>query len=166
MDLLDLLLDHDRWATRRLLDASAGLTDAQWDQPFDIGHRTLRETFGHTVFNVPFWTAFLEGGQPADGGYSADAQPDDRSLAALTDHHERSYAAFAGTSRRLRNEGRLGDTYLDHYAVRKSFGGTILMVVEHNAEHRTEVLHILARLGVPDLPEVDLGVWDYLLHNA
>jgi hypothetical protein len=75
-------------------------------------------------------------------------------------------AAFAGAARRLRDEGRLGDTYADHYAVRKSFGGTILMVVEHNEGHRTEVLHILERLGVPDLPEVDLGVWEYTLLNT
>jgi len=165
MDLLDLLLNHDHWATGRLLDASGGLTDAQLDQPFDVGHRTLRATFGHMIFNVPFWAAFLAG-QPADGGYSADIQPDDRSLAALTDHHERSYAAFASVARRLRDEQRLDETFVDHYAVRKSFGGTILTVVEHNAEHRTEVLHILARLGVPDLPEVDLGVWEYGLLNT
>ena len=164
MDLLDLLLDHDRWATSRLLEASGNLTDAQLDRPFDIGHRTLRATFGHTIFNVPFWTAFLAG-HPAEGGYSADAQPDDRSPAALSDDHERTYAAFASVARRLRDERRLGETFVDHHAVRKSFGGTILMVVEHNAEHRTEALHILARLGVPDLPEVDLGVWDYLLHT-
>ncbi|MBA3527901.1 MAG: DinB family protein [Propionibacteriaceae bacterium] len=166
MDLLDLLLDHDHWATARLLEASGGLSDAQLDQPFDIGHRTLRETFGHMIFNVPFWTAFLAG-QPADnGGYSADAQPEDRSLAALSDHHERSSAAFASAARRLRAEGRLEETYVDHYAVRKAFGGTILMVVEHNEGHRTELLHILERLGVPDLPEVDLGVWEYRLLNT
>lgn len=165
MDLLDLMLDHDRWATARLLEASGGLSDAQLDQAFDIGHRTLRETFGHMIFNVPFWTAFLAG-RPADGGYSADDQPDDRSLAALIDHHERAYAAFADTARRLRDERCLTETFVDHYAVRKSFGGTILMVVEHNEGHRTEALHILGRLGVPDLPEVDLGVWDYLLHNG
>ena len=40
------------------------------------------------------------------------------------------------------------------------------MVVEHNAGHRNEVLHILGRLGVPDLPEVDLGVWEYFLLNT
>ena len=165
MDLLDLLLDHDHWATARLLEASGGLTDAQLDREFDIGHRTLRATFGHMIFNVPFWTAFLAG-HSADGGYSADAQPYDRSLAALRDHHERASAAFATVARRLRDEQRLADTFVDHYAVRKSCGGTILMVVAHNTEHRTEVLHILERLGVPDLPEVDLGVWDYLLHNT
>ena len=165
MDLLDLLLDHDHWATRQLLDASGGLTDAQWDQEFDIGHLTLRETFGHMLFNVPFWTAFLAGLSP-DDGFSADNQPQDRSVAALIGHHELGYAAFAQVARRLRDEGRLGDTFTDHYDVCKSTGGTILMVIQHNAEHRTEALHILQRLGVPDLPEVDLGVWDYLLHNT
>jgi uncharacterized damage-inducible protein DinB len=165
MALLDLLLDHDHWATRQLLDASDGLTDAQLDQPFDIGHRTLRETFGHMIFNVPFWTAFLTG-QPVDGGHSADAQPTDRSLAALIDHHERFYAAFATVARRLRDQRSLDETFVDHYGVRKSFGGTILMVVEHHVEHRAEALHLLTRLGVPNLPEVDLGVWEYLLLNG
>ena len=165
MELLDLLLDHDHWATKQLLEISGDLVDTQLDQEFDIGHRTLRATFAHMIFNVPFWTAYLAG-QPPDGGFSADAQPDDQSPPALIGHHERSYAAFSSIARRLRDEHRLAETYVDHYDVRKSFGGTILMVVEHNAEHRTEVLHILARLHVPDLPEVDLGVWDYLLHNT
>ncbi len=165
MDLLGLLLDHDHWATKKLLDASSGLTDAQLDQAFDVGHGTLRETFGHMIFNVPFWTAFLIG-QPAGEGYSADAQPDDRSVAALSDQHEQGYAAFASVARRLQDEDRLGETYTDHYGVRKSFGGTILMVVEHNVGHREEVLHLLGRLGVPDLPEVDLGVWEYFLLNT
>jgi uncharacterized damage-inducible protein DinB len=164
MELLDLMLDHDQWATRRLLAVCGGLTEAQMDQAFDIGHRTLRETFGHIIFNVPFWTAFLAG-ETGDGGYSADAQPEDRSVAALNEHHERSYAAFAAAARRLRDEGRLGETFVDHWKVRKSFGGTILMVVEHNEGHRTEVLHMLERLGVADLPEVDLGVWEYTLLN-
>jgi uncharacterized damage-inducible protein DinB len=165
MALLDLLLDHDHWATRQLLDASSGLTDAQLDQPFDIGHRTLRETFGHMIFNVPFWTTFLTGA-PADRAFSADAQPADRSLTALIEAHERSYSAFASVARRLRDEERLDAIFVDHYGVRKSFGGTLLMVVEHNVEHRAEVLHILQRLDVPNLPEVDLGVWEYFLLNA
>ncbi len=129
MDLLELLLDYDHWATAQLLEASRGLTDRQLDQPFDIGRQTLRKTFGHMIFNVPFWTAFLAG-KPADEGFSADAQPDDRSLTALIDHRERSYAAFAAVSRQLRDEQRLGEIYADHYDVRKSCGGTILMVIE------------------------------------
>ena len=159
MDLLDLLLDHDHWATRQLLDACGALPDAQLDQPFDIGHRTLRATFVHVIRNLPFWTAFLDGRQPEEPSEEGAA------LAELTGEHERGYAAFASAARRLRDEGRLGETFQDHYGVRKSFGGTALMVIEHNAEHRTEILHILQRLNAPDQPEVDLGVWEYELLN-
>ena len=37
MDLLDLLMDHDRWATARLLEASGGVTEAQWGQMVCLG---------------------------------------------------------------------------------------------------------------------------------
>ena len=111
------------------------------------------------IFNIAFWTSLMTE-QPVD------EQRDDRSLAALIDRHERFYATFATLARQFRDEQRLDDTFIDHYDARKSFGGTILHVVLHNAEHRTEALHILERLGVPDLPEVDHGLWDYELLNS
>ena len=40
MDLLDRLLDHDRWATTQLLERSRGLNDVQLDQEFDIDRTT------------------------------------------------------------------------------------------------------------------------------
>ena len=157
MDLLDRLLDHDHWATAQLLDLSRGLSDAQLDQPFDIGHRTLRATFEHMIFNFAFWTASM-------AERSVDAQRDDGSLAALIDRHERSYATFASVARRVRDEQRLDDTFVDHFGGHMTFGGAIVHVVLHDAEHRGEALHILDRLGVPDLPdlpEVDHGLWDF-----
>lgn len=159
MDLLDRLLEHDQWATKQLLELSRGLTDAQLDQPFDIGHRSLRATFAHMIVNVDFWTGLMVERR-------VDAQRDDASLAALIDRQERYYGTFAALARRLRDEQRLDDTFVDHYAVLKTFGGTILHVVLHNAEHRTEALHILERLGVPSVPEVDLGLWDYQMVNT
>jgi hypothetical protein len=44
MDLLDRMLGHDQWTTARVLGLSRDLTNAQLDQPFDVGHGTLRET--------------------------------------------------------------------------------------------------------------------------
>src|SRR5918998_3272743 len=105
MDLLDRLLGHDRWATDQLLDLSRGLTDAQLVQEFDIGHRTLRATFEHMIINVGFWTALMAG-QPVD------AQRVDRSLVALIELHERSYAAFATLARRGCDEQRLDETFV------------------------------------------------------
>jgi uncharacterized damage-inducible protein DinB len=154
MDLIDRMLEHDRWATTQLLDVSRGLTDAQLDEPFDVGLRTLRATFAHMIINIEFWTGLMTG-KPVDY-----VPPSDLSLAALIDRHERAHAAFAAASRRFRDEGRLDDTYIDHYDVAKTMGGTVIHVVQHNVEHRAEAVHILARLGVPGI-EVDHGLWDY-----
>lgn len=159
MDLLDRLLEHDCWATAQLLDLSRGLTDAQLDQEFDIGHRTLRATYDHLIYNVQFWTA-IASGQPTA------AERDDRSLTALIARYERADAAFAALARRVRDEQRLDDTFLDHFGGHMSFGGVIIHVVLHNAEHRSEALHILQRLGVPVLPELDHGLWDQTARGA
>ena len=159
MDLLDRLLDHDRWATDQLLDLSRSLTDAQLDQEFDIGHRTLQATFEHMIFNIEAWTAVMAG-QPVERG-----RPD-RPLTALIDRHERAYVTFSTLARRVRDEQRLEKTFADHFDEQLPFGAGIVHVVLHNAEHRTEALHILTRLGVPDPPEVDHALWDHLSRGA
>lgn len=159
MDLLDRLLAHDDWATTQLLELCRDLTDEQLDQPFDIGHRTLRATFGHMIFNVPCWTGLMLG-QPIE------ERTDRCSVATLLEEHRHGFATFAALAHQLRDQGRLDDTFVDHYRVLKSFGGAVLAVVLHNTEHRAEAVHILHRLGLPDVPEVDFGVWDYLQHNT
>ena len=73
---------------------------------------------------------------------------------------EELIAAFTTLARRVRDEQRLDDTFVDHFRERMTFGGAIVHVVLHDTEHRSEALHILERLGVPDLPEVDHGLWD------
>src|SRR5215211_3216664 len=61
MDLIDSLLEYDRWATTTLLDVCRGLSDVQLDQPFDIGHQTLRATFVHNIATIEFWSGFMAG---------------------------------------------------------------------------------------------------------
>jgi uncharacterized damage-inducible protein DinB len=155
MDLLDRLLGHDHWTTVRFLELSRGLTDAQLDQPFDLGHWTVRATFEHMSGCVEFWMGSMAG-QPLD------AQPDSRSLAALLDRHERSYGNFAAFARQIRDEQRLDDTFPDpdDDATRLTFGSTIIHVILHNAQHRSEALHMFERLGVPGLREGNPLEWE------
>jgi uncharacterized damage-inducible protein DinB len=159
MDLLERLLEHDRWATASLLEVSRDLSDAQLDQPFDIGHRSLRATLEHAIYNVEGWTAVMTE-QPVD------IQADDRSPAGLLERHERAYAAFATLARRIRDERRLDDTFVDSFGGHLTFGGAIIHVALHNEGHRTEAAHILHRLGVPDVPEVDHALWDLEVRGA
>ncbi len=158
MDLLDRLLGFDHWATTRLLELSRDLTDAQMDQRFDLGLGTLRATFDHMIHNLAFWTALMAG-QPVTTERTSHP-----SIAALSERHERAHAAFAALARRVRDAQRLDDTFVDHFGYRQTLGGTILHVALHDAEHRTEALHMLKRLGVPDLPELYPQDWEHATH--
>ena len=122
-----------------------------------MGHQTLRATFEHMSSVVEFWTALMTG-QPVND------QPDDRALAALIDRHERAFATFATLARRVRDEQRLDDTFADpdDDAIRLTFGRAILHVILHNAQHRSETLHMLERLGVPAMPEGNPLEWELL----
>jgi uncharacterized damage-inducible protein DinB len=157
MDLLDRLLEHDRWATTQLLELCRGLTDEQLDRQFDIGHRTLRATLDHQIPNLDVWTALMTSRPPQE-------RQGPSSLETLIVDHERFHAAFADVARRARDEGRLEETFLEHHGLPMTYGGTILMVILHNEAHRSEVVHIFARLGVPELAEVEVdhGLWDFV----
>jgi uncharacterized damage-inducible protein DinB len=155
MDLLDRLLGHDDWATTQLLDVCSALTDAQLDQEADVGHRTLRDTFDHLIYNVDAWTALMAQ-QPM-----VTERTEHPSIAELIERHRTAHAFFAGAARDLRDSGNLDGTFLDHYQYRQTNGGTIIHVIAHNTEHRTEALHILNRLGVSDVTEVDPQIWEH-----
>src|SRR4051812_13050791 len=108
MDLLDRMLGHDHWANTRTLQYASGLSDAQLDQEFDLGHKTLRETLAHMIFNVHYWSTEMAGEKVTGergGRYSIDE---------LMNYHERFSAAFSEVARRARDEQRLDNTFIDH----------------------------------------------------
>src|SRR4051794_35638663 len=63
-DPLQILLDHDRWATGRVLDACAKLPAEQFHQRFDIGPGSLHDTLTHVVGAMRTWTDTLAGTDP------------------------------------------------------------------------------------------------------
>lgn len=99
-------------------------------------------------------------GRPVD--HDQTTQQYDRSIVALTERHERFHATFAAFAGRARDERRLDDTFIDHFAVRQSIGATIIQVLHHNAQHRSELRHMLERLGVTNLWDYDPQEWEHV----
>jgi uncharacterized damage-inducible protein DinB len=159
MDLLDRLLGHDAWTTRQLLLRCENLSDAQLDHEIDIGHKTLRATLTHIVWNMEAWTDFLARRPLRTQPEGLDA----RSVPALMERLDRAAADFAAIARsvaarggwdeRVREVG--GDASAEH-----SYGGTIAHLITHSMHHRAQVLYMLRRLGVHDLPEGDVLSWE------
>lgn len=158
MDILERLLGHDAWTTRQLLARSEELSGEQLAQVFDVGHGSLLETWGHLVGNVEVWTDLMSGGP---GTSNPLAHPP--TVAGLTARYEAAANRFGALARRLAAENRLDDMWtdsLDNPPTQKTYGGAIAHVLTHNHAHRTEILHILERLGLQNLLEGDVLSWE------
>jgi uncharacterized damage-inducible protein DinB len=155
MDLVERLLGHDRWTTDHMAELSEDLTDDQLDRDFDIGHRTLRRTFDHIILTIEFWTGLMVG-KPVPW------EPRNASVSEMRERHTRAYDRFEAVARDLIAAGRLDESFVDHYDYPQSYGATILHVILHGQAHRSEVLHILQRLGKTELPEGDPQEWEHM----
>ncbi len=156
MNVLDRLLGHDLTTTRELLTICLSLSEEQMDREFDLGWRTLRRTFEHMIGNIEVWTDLMME-RPIQQTYRGVT------AAELLERLERSYAEFADFARLVERTGQLNERFtdvLDRPPRQKSFGGAIGHVITHNMHHRSEIMHMLHRLGVKDVPEGDLMGWD------
>jgi uncharacterized damage-inducible protein DinB len=160
MDLLDRLLGHDAWTTRLLLARCEGLSDVELDCEFDIGHRSVRRTLLHIIRNVEVWSDLM-GQRPvrADAGSRADG----RSVAGMSARLDRAADDLATLARSVAVRGAWDATwvdYLDRPPQEKTFGSGIAHLITHSMHHRAQLLYLLRRLGVADLPEGDVFSWE------
>ncbi len=165
MDLLDRLLGHDEWTTRHVLERAREIDPAALHIAFDIGHETFYETAVHMIGNVRTWTDLMNGVATKGNRPSWDGL----TIVDLISRHAEAMADFAALARRIRDEGRFDDLWTDTFddpPKDKTYGGAIGHVITHDMFHRMELLHILARLGVPDLLEGDLLSWEATTRGA
>lgn len=155
----DVLLAHDRWATRNLLEACRPLTREQLHQPFDMGVGSLHDTLRHVLGATRGWTDMLNG-EYAPGGsprprLESEGEKAVDELIALHDAigDEFEAAARAGAPDDLISGERGGKAY----AFRR--GAVVTHVTTHAVHHRAQCLNMLRRLGVETLPPVSVVEW-------
>src|SRR4051812_26462030 len=157
MDLLDRLSQHDVWTTRQLLLRSQELGDEELDRDFDIGHRSVRATFLHIIRNMEVWSALMSG-QLIEASPTAE-----RSVAAMLARLDRAAEALSNMARAVGRRGAWDECFvdtLDRPPTKKTFGGGIGHIITHSMHHRAQLLYLLRRLGVKDLPEGDVLGWE------
>jgi uncharacterized damage-inducible protein DinB len=155
MDLLDRLLGHDAWTTRQLLDLCAPLTDEQLDGEFDIGHRTLRATFDHLVYNMEVWSALMAGETPE--------RPTDRTIPGLIARFDVAAARLQRVARSVADRNAWDEKWLDHLddpPREKTYGTAIAHLITHSMHHRAQLLYLLRLTGIGPLPEGDVFSWE------
>jgi uncharacterized damage-inducible protein DinB len=175
-DPLEILLAHDAWATRRVLEACRPLTKEQFHQEFAIGLGSLHETLTHIISATRRWTDRLAGRTPRPFLHklkdlphlSGDAK--DRTVDELLTLHEEASHDLTETVRAGGGKGLAQTVSLEwpgEDGVKKRYTFThaavLVHVTTHAVHHRAQCLNMLRHLnvkGVSDkLPELDATDW-------
>lgn len=159
-DPLTALLEHNHWATHRVLSLCSGLSGEQFHRRFDIGPGSLHDTLRHVIHNMRAWAddvAARPARPPLKERYSS------AEFGRLLDEATDDLRSLIEQSR-----GRLKE----HVNVTFQQGGPVFTftrgvvlthVLVHGTHHRAQCLNMLRRLdvqGISDkLPDIDLNEW-------
>jgi uncharacterized damage-inducible protein DinB len=154
-DPLDILLEHDTWATRQMLLACEKLTAEQFGRKFDMGPGSLQATITHMIAAMNAWTDTLaqRPNRPrVDQGSVA------YSVAQLLQMLEESAGEFAAVAK-----GHAMDEVVTRVREGKEYkftrGAVITHVATHGMHHRAQCLNMLKQLGVKPLPLSSVVEW-------
>ena len=155
MTILERLLGHDAWTTRQLLERSRELSEEQLDRTFDIGDRSLRETFDHLISVMEFHTnLLLERTVERHGGH-------DVTLEGMLGRLTVVAKEFAEVATRVERENRADEMVTNPgNGNRRSRGGLIAHILTHSMHHRAQILYLLEQLGVENVIEGDALGWE------
>ncbi len=160
--LLERLLRHNAWATRVLLERCRELTAAQLARTFDIGPGSVHDTLLHVIGAMRRWADRIAGREVRPRLEEGGRRYVPGELLELLDE---ASADFSDVAERVAAEGRL-DERMEYRlpgeeAPRACTRGTaIVHAMTHGAHHRAQVLNMLRRLQVGDLPDLDAIEWE------
>lgn len=168
-DPLDILVRHNSWAMRAVLEACRVLTGEQFHQDLGIGPGSLHDNITHCIAVMTRWIDRIEG-KPLRARIDGRTSGDDPSpvlrrsvdeLLALVEDADREWLEVLP---RLRP--RLGETLEIAFPgspekYRFTVATAIVHVTNHGMHHRAQCIHMFKRLGV-DLPDLDEIQWQHL----
>src|ERR1044071_1779261 len=153
-DPLEILLSHDQWATRQILDACAKLSDDQFHQRFEIGRGSLHDTLTHILAAVRVCAQLLAGQQPGRR-LDEEGRRSIEELLPLADICSRELAAEAHRRPLGEMVSRVRDGKTYHF----TRGAVLTHVTTHGMHHRAQCLNMLRQLGVRPLPPSSVMEW-------
>jgi uncharacterized damage-inducible protein DinB len=145
---LQLQIRYTHWASRRLVDALAALSQEELERPNGISHGTLLGTLAHVQFADWIW-------------YTRVVEPMDRppdTLTALQSDWPELQRKWEAWSHSLTDAGVNREVHfkrLNGMEVHSPVWQIILHVVNHGTLHRGQVMGMLRQLGIAP-PNTDL----------
>jgi uncharacterized damage-inducible protein DinB len=168
-DPLDILLAHDAWATKLLLEPCRQLSREQFHRRFEIGMGSLHDTFTHIIGAQRRWADRISGRAlrpslaPMPGRPDVPHEGRDRTPDELLRLHAEAAADFQAIAREWRTKG-LGTTVnvdwprkpeegpgMKRYSFTR--GCAITHVCTHGVHHRAQIVNMMRHLKHPGLSD-------------
>ena len=157
MDELQRLIDYNRWATRRLLDAASALSDEDARRDLKGSFPSVLDTLTHMLGAEWAWLERWKGRSPT-AFLESSALDSVRALRARWDLLWRDQQGFLDP---LEEGDQTRDVAYKTFKGdpdRRSLGDLIRHVVNHGTYHRGQVVTMLRQLGVAP-PPTDYVRW-------
>ena len=163
MDIIERLLAHDAWLTRRMLERARTLSDEQLDRPvlaedpYGVTETTLRSSLNRLVFTRERWLAAFTGATFPP--FETTVGTMDEAIARLDAVEHRFADYVAGIER----EGRWDESFRDQTCEPGEtfvFGSAIAHVITFQAQRRAATLEAFRRLGIDEFGYGDPIEWE------
>jgi uncharacterized damage-inducible protein DinB len=151
---LEVLLKHNGWATRQILEACFALTPEQFHRQFEIGRGNLHDATTHILGAMSGWTDMLAGREARPRLGTGGQRAADELLGLLPEIiTELDSVARAHPLDEIVSAIRGGKSY--------SFtrGAVLTHITTHGVHHRAQCLNMLRHLGVSPLPQSSVLEW-------
>lgn len=157
LDLLGQMFVYSDWANGKILSAAERLSDAQLDQPFEIGRGSFRRTLIHTLAGEYVWFRRLSGAWETRW-LDEDEPASIATVRARFEQTRRERDAFLPS---------LADADLPRVQTYRDSAGPVyhatlsemlLQMLMHSTHHRAQLVNMLRQLGAGPV-ELDLMYW-------
>ena len=150
---VDILLAHDAWATRNIIEACGTLSPEKFHQRFEMGPGSLHDTTTHILGAMWTWMDRLQEREPRP-----KLEATQRTVEELLKLHGEVTADFAAMIRAHPLEStisvtRAGKTYTF------TRGVVVTHTMTHGMHHRAQCLNMLRHVGVTPLPLSSVVEW-------
>lgn len=160
-DPVQILLAHNHWATRNILDACAKLSDQQLDRPFEMGLGSLRATLTHVLSAMRGWGDLLAQRPQRD---RLEAQGPMTPVQMLETLDELGADILASTENKPLDEELSGERGGKTYTFTR--GAVLTHLTTHAMHHRAQALNMLRHLGVDPLPPSSVLEWIFMVDQG
>jgi uncharacterized damage-inducible protein DinB len=151
-----VLARHNVWATDRLLEAVAEVSEDDYRRDAGLFFRSIHGTLAHLyVVEAQLWfRRFAEGISPVVA-LDADLLPERQALATQLLQGTRRWEPLVASLPPERFDGRMNYTAMRGQPASLPFAATLGHVFNHGTHHRGQITAALTALGRP-CPELDM----------